>query len=200
MLDEDTVMGIDLAGVETNPTGVCVLRGNEVETCHLLTDTEILRFTDEIRPFLIGIDAPLSLPRGRRSIHDRTDNHLRDCDRELTRHGIRYFPVTLGPMRKLTERGLLLKKHLLELEIDSFEIYPGGAQDIFGIPRKQKGLDLLRAGLEGLGIKGLHAEMSDHELDAVTGAFVIQAYVNDKARGWGDPDEGVIVMPDVNPT
>ena len=41
--------------------------------------------------------------------------------------------------------------------------------------------------------------MPDHEVDAVTGAYVIQAYVNDEAHGWGDPDEGVIVMPDVRP-
>ena len=71
---------------------------------------------DKIRPALIGINAPLSLPRGRRSIHDRTENHLRHCDRELTSRKIRCFPVTLGPMRKLTERGLLLKDHLLKLE------------------------------------------------------------------------------------
>ena len=33
------------------------------------------------------------------------------------------------------------------------EAYPGGAQDVLGIPRKQRGLDKLKAGLEKLGIK-----------------------------------------------
>ncbi len=57
-------------------------------------------------------------------------------------------------MRKLTQRGINLK-HTLEAEgLVAVEAYPGGAQDVLGIPRKQRGLDKLKAGLENLGIKG----------------------------------------------
>ena len=172
------------------------MKESRTETCHLFTDDEIVRFAEQARPRIIGMDAPLSLPRGRTSIHERNDKHLRECDRELTRNKIRFFPVTLGPMRKLPERGMALKGAFEEIGIDAFEIYPGGAQDIYEIPRKQKGMDLLLSGLRELGIAGLNSEMSDHELDAATGAFVLQSFLAGKARAWGNPDEGLIVMPD----
>lgn len=197
-MTSETVMCIDLAGVEKNPSGICILTGQDAETLHLFTDQEILTYSDKIRPSIIGIDAPLSLPFGRKSIHERNDKHLRECDRELTRHKIRFFPLTLGPMRNLTIRGMGLKLALHQMGIEAFEVYPGGAQDIFGIPRKQRGLSTLLSGLQALGIRGLHHEMSDHELDAVTGAYVMQAYLSGNAHGWGDPAEGIMVMPDVS--
>jgi predicted nuclease with RNAse H fold len=190
------VLGIDLAGVETRPSGIAVLRGNDAATCHLFTDAEILAFARQTGPAVIGIDAPLSLPAGRRSIHERDEHHLRACDRALSRRGIRFFPVTLGPMRALTARGMRLKEALAALGYAAWEVYPGGAQDVLGIPRKQRGLEKLRDGLAALGIRDLHAGMSDHELDAVTGAYVMQRYLAGRASGWGDPDEGVIVMPE----
>lgn len=189
------VIGIDLAGVEKRPTGMCLLRGNRAETFLAYTDDEILASIEQVTPRIVGIDAPLSLPRGRRTIHDRNDVHLRECDRELLRHRIRFFPVTLGPMRTLTERGLRLKARIEAFGISAVEIYPGGAQDLLDIPRKQQGLDALRAGLRRLGIRGLRSGMTDHELDAVTGAFVVSAYLRGEAAGWGDPAEGVIIMP-----
>lgn len=106
------VVGIDLAGSPKRPTGLCVLRNLIAETHVVSSDDEILDFVREARPVLIPIDAPLSLPNGRRTIHDRAGEHLRECDRALLRRGIRFFPVTLGPMRMLTERGLALKKRL----------------------------------------------------------------------------------------
>ena len=106
------VVGIDLAGSPKRPTGLCVLRDLVAETRVGFSDDDILDFVQETRPTLIPIDAPLSLPKGRRTVHDRSGEHLRECDRALLRLGIRFFPVTLGPMRMLTERGLALKAKL----------------------------------------------------------------------------------------
>ena len=141
----------------------------------------------EINPRVVAIDAPLSLPPGRNSLEERTGVHLRESDRELLKKGIKFFPVTLGPMRKLTERGISLKKILKAQNFVVIEAYPGGAQDVLGIPRKQKGLDNLKAGLENLGIKRLHSEMSDHELDAVTCAYVGKLFLEGQAVTYGDP-------------
>jgi hypothetical protein len=52
------------------------------------------------------------------------------------------------------------------------EVHPRGAQDILGIPRKQEGLDRLRASLENLSVTHLTGGLSYHELDAVTCALV----------------------------
>jgi len=96
-------------------------------------------------------------------------------------------------MRKLTERGIHLKKILEEENIITFEAYPGGAQDVLGIPRKQKGLEKLKAGLENLGIRGLTNEMSNHELDAVTCAYVGKLFLENEAVIYGSING--IIMP-----
>jgi hypothetical protein len=97
-------------------------------------------------------------------------------------------------MRKLTKRGINLRRVLEAKGFIVIEAYPGGAQDVLGIPRKQKGLEKLRGGLESLGIKGLKSQISDHELDAVTCAYVGKLFLEGKAVTYGAPNEG-IVMP-----
>ena len=112
----------------------------------------------------------------------------------MLRRRIKFFPITLGPMRQLTIRGMNLKKLLNLRQLKAIEVYPGGAQDVLGIPRKQKGLENLRSGLERFGIEGLNCHMSDHELDAVTCAFVGKLFLEGKAVTYGVPERG-IVMP-----
>lgn len=82
------VIGIDLAGSPKRPTGLCILRDMIVETHVVYSDEDILDFVRETQPSLVPIDAPLSLPKGRRTVHDRSGEHLRECDRELLRRGI----------------------------------------------------------------------------------------------------------------
>jgi len=189
-----SIIGLDLAGVESRPTGLCILKRMKVETCLVYGDEEILKRAEEIEPKLVAIDAPLSLPSGRKSIDQRTNVHLRECDKELLRRGIKFFPVTLGPMRKLTSRGINLKRALESRHFRVVEVYPGGAQDILGVPRKQQGLEKMRAGLEKLGIRGLNDRMSDHELDAVTCALVGKLMLDGKTVAYGTPEQ-TIVMP-----
>ncbi len=190
------VVGLDLAGVETRPTGFCILDGMSAQTVDLYTDKEIIQKTLEANPQVIGIDAPLSLPPGRVSLEDRNGPHLRPCDRELMKNGIKFFPLTLGPMRKLTKRGIMLRQVFEEKGFTVLEVYPGGAQDVFGIPRKQKGLDKLLAGLEKIGIVGLNSGLSDHELDAATAAYVCKLYLEDKCVIYGKK-RCTIIMPKV---
>lgn len=188
--------GIDLAGVETRPSGFAVLDEYlSVETMILRTDAEILREVSRFNPAVVAVDAPLSLPRGRVSLEVRSSVHLRDCDRELLRRGIRFFPVTLGPMRSLTERGIRLKKMLSSSGFRVIEVYPGGAQDILRIPRKSRGVDRLRKELARLKIRGLEKVVTHHELDAVTAALVAKMFYDGDYEAYGDPDEGLIVMP-----
>lgn len=165
-----------------------------VETCLVYSDTEILEKVFPSKPEIVAVDAPLCLPPGRKSIEERTSSHLRESDRELLKKGIKIFPVTLGPMRKLTVRGMHLKSVLEAENYVVLEVYPGGAQDVLGIPRKQRGIDQLREGLEKLGIHGLNSQMSHHELDAVTCAYVGKLFLDGNAVTYGAPGEG-IVMP-----
>jgi predicted nuclease with RNAse H fold len=189
------VLGLDLAGSPRRPTGVCRLAKGLARTRLLHADDEILGYVLEERPVLVAIDAPLKLPPGRASIHDRNDSHYRVCDMELRRRKIPFFPITLGPMRGLTERGMLLAREIERQGIRVIEIYPGGAQDVWGIPRAARDIEALRRGLRSLGVKGLRKAASDHELDAATGALVGNLFLRGEAEVYGNFTEGAIVMP-----
>ena len=149
------IVGIDLAGSEKRDTGFCKMSSSLMcETEPLHSTKEIIEKTLEAKPDIISIDAPLCLPKGRKSLEDRNAPHLRECDRALLRMHIRFFPITLGPMRMLTARGILLKKVFEKKGFEVIESFPGAAQDVLGIPRKQKGLEKLRKGLIKFGVKG----------------------------------------------
>ena len=190
------VIGVDLAGSPRRATGVCILRGLKAQTHIMFADEEILNSIQQTRPQLVTIDAPLSLPKGRKTIHDRSGEHFRDCDRELQKLGIRFFPITLGPMRMLTERGIALEAKIAKMGIRVLECYPGGAQDIWGIPRQHRNITGLLNGLQELGVKGLLESMTGDELDAVTAALVGRYFLADKAIMLGG--EQGIVMPSIS--
>ena len=195
------VVGIDLAGAPKRPTGICCLRGNEVvESRDVHDDDSILGFVAGHKPDIVAIDAPLCLPPGRKwtpgsAFPADNGSHFRKCDLELRARGIRFFPITLGPMRSLTMRGIVLKRELEKSGCRVIEIYPGGAQDVWGIARKQQGLPLLRRGLRKLGVEGIHARMSGDELDAISGAIVGRLFLEGRAEVYGDFKSGAIVMP-----
>lgn len=190
------VVGIDLAGSPRRWTGVCTMEGRRVHACAAVqVDRDIIALVEAAAPDLVVIDAPLRLPPGRRSLDDRNGEHFRPCDRELLRRGIKFFPITLGPMRMLTERGIRLRRKLERWGIPALEMYPGGAQDVWNIRRKQHGLGHLRRGLRRLGIAGITDDMSHDELDAVSGAYVGVLYLKGRAELIGDEQTGGILLP-----
>jgi predicted nuclease with RNAse H fold len=156
------------------------------------SDDEILQLTNQGHPDLVTIDAPLSLPRGRKTIHDRSGEHFRECDHELHRRSIRFFPITLGPMRMLTERGLTLKAKIEVMGYRTVECFPGGAQDVWGIPRKHHDLEGLRIGLKLLGVNGVTEALTNDELDAVTAALVGRWFLLGKGEMLGG-EEGILM-------
>lgn len=192
----ECVLGVDLAGTEKRPTGVCLLSWDYTCRCWIVyRDLDIVVASLTYRPRVIAIDAPLTLPRGRKSLKNREPVHYRRCDLELRRRGIKFFPITLGPMRALTARGMVLKKMLEDWGFSVIEVYPGGAQDVLGLPRKSKSLKMLIEGLGMLGLKGLRNDMTGDEADAATCALVGLLYINNKYEALGDIDEGQIIMP-----
>ena len=186
------IVGIDLAGSSRRPTGVCVLHGMRAHTHLAYRDEEILSAVDQAKPDLVPIDAPLSLPNGRKTIYDRSGEHLRECDRELQRRSIRFFPITLGPMRMLTERGLTLRVKIETMGYRMVECYPGAAQDVWGIPRQHRDLKGLLRGLKELGVRGLTTEMTSDELDAVTAALVGRWFLLGRGEMLGG-EEGIVI-------
>jgi hypothetical protein len=167
-------------------------------TAVLHTDQEILRQTSEAGPSVVSIDAPLFLPRGRKSLEKPGPPHFRECDKELLRMHIRFFPISLGPMRMLTVRGMRLRAAFEARGFDVIESFPGAIQDLLGMPRKQRGLRELEGALRGYGVELRRRKggFSGDELDAVTSALVGLMYRNGEYRAIGDPEEGLMILPD----
>jgi predicted nuclease with RNAse H fold len=196
------ILGLDLAGSPRRPTGYCILKGRRVEVGHLFDDDDILTMVATAIPRLVAIDAPLGLPTGRCCLLDTCScartTHFRVSDHELRRLGIPFFPITLGPMRQLTQRGMQLKERLETSQIEVIESYPGAAQDLWGIPR-QRDVAGLRRGLRRFRLQGLgRSPLSPHMLDAVTCALVGQLYLAGRAWSIGSPQEALMILPHPN--
>ncbi len=166
--------------------------------CRVLhDDEEILEAVRAARPALVGIDAPLSLPRGRPTLDRVGAPHFRACDRALRALGIPFFPLTLGPMRTLTARGIALAGRLRDEGFAVIETYPGGAQDLLGLPRKGVGERRLQRALVRFGFRGEleRRPLTHDELDAILCGFTSREHLAGRSLVLGTPDEGELVLP-----
>lgn len=110
---------------------------------------------------------------------------------------IRFFPISLGPMRMLTARGMRLRATLEASGLEVIESFPGAIQDILGMPRKQVGLDRLEESLLKYGVSLVResGSLNGDELDAITSALVGLMYTRGDFKAIGDPEEGLMILP-----
>jgi predicted nuclease with RNAse H fold len=161
------ICGIDLAGIESRPTGICLLHTqNSFQT--LYADVEILTLLRSISPSLVAIDAPLSY----------AGNHFRDGDSELRKH-YPLLPLTFTGMQKLARRGMSLKSSISSPVI---EVYPHASKKILRISGK--------GDLSSYGFSTLPATI--HELDAAVAALTGLYYVQGKYRAYGTKDPIIV--------
>jgi dephospho-CoA kinase len=105
-------------------------------------------------------------------------------------------------MDPLTRRGIKLRRELEAIPNGPkvIESYPGAAQDVLCIPRKQKGLELLRAGLRELGLKGPGLKTESHdEMDAITSAIMGRFYEANEYEPMGILSEAQLLIPKLHP-
>jgi uncharacterized protein YprB with RNaseH-like and TPR domain/predicted nuclease with RNAse H fold/dephospho-CoA kinase len=200
------IIGIDLTGSESRPSGWCLLDGAFAETQRIGSDEDLIKATVETSPSLVSIDSPLSLPMGRIVVTDddpgrKTYGITRYCERVLKRRGINVYPSLIQSMQALTSRGIRLARHFRSLGIPVIESYPGAAQDIINIPRKQADLGLLKKGLHDFGLKGdfITESVSHDELDAITSAIVGLFFMSGRFEALGNEDEEYLIIPDTDP-
>ncbi len=193
-------VGLDLAGSPNRPTGACVIDDRLKVDCSILyLDEEIREYVLRSKAKHVAIDAPLALPKARHCLgeHCRGRAHFRACDRVLMRMGIKFFPITIGPMRTLTARGIRLAKRLRALHMQVVETYPGAAQDLLRIPRKQRGWEALQEALVRIGCEGdvKTKSLTGDELDAINCALVAKEYAEGSYLAIGDPSEILMILP-----
>ncbi|MEM0481012.1 MAG: DUF429 domain-containing protein [Candidatus Aenigmatarchaeota archaeon] len=187
------VVGIDLAGSEKRNTGFCLLKNDFAKVEILKKDNEIIEKTKKEKPLVIAIDAPLSLPKGRKSIEE-IGPHFRKCDLELKKFKIKFFPITIGPMRKLTERGMRIKNELEKLGFKVIETFPGAVYDLLKIERKNKE-KIYKFFSSFFKINKSLKEITLDELDSIACAYVAKLYLENKVIELGDKDEGTLIIP-----
>ena len=194
------VIGIDLTAGD-KATGIALLNECSVETCSLFSDEEILAYITKNSPRIVSIDSPLGLPGGGTEI-DPEAGIVRVAEQDLSSIGVPAYPALIDSMQNLTLRGIRLRRIISDLPHKPvvIESYPGAAQDILSIPRKQQGLDLLREGLRRLGLTGPGLETRSHdEMDAITSAIVGRYFEAGQFEPMGIPSEAQLIVPKVPP-
>ena len=179
------VAGIDLAGTEKKPTGVCILEGMYHRSIIAFQDEEILEKVTSANPEIIAIDAPLTIPaRG----------YERNVEKIMRSMGYRLLPPLLGGMRKLTQRGVKLHSELKKRGFWTIEVHPLTSRKIMGMPERD--INAIRRFFLSIGVRG-DVEVKDlsiHEIDALTAAVVALLHLEGLTTVVGD-EEGYIVCP-----
>ena len=196
-------VGIDLTGSEQRASGVCFLREHRAHMELLRRDEEIIARVREVKPSIVSIDSPLSLPRGRCCHNDacecRKHGITRECERILRSRGINVYPCLIPSMQKLTMRGSGVAEALRNEGYPVIESYPGAAQDILGLPRKGVDLRALEVDLMSMGIRPTSARklITHDEIDALTSALVGYFYLAGQFEALGNPEEGYLIVPSI---
>lgn len=203
MAENARVVGLDITGSETRPSGFCLMTGNLAETELLGSDGEIVARIVEVKPDLVSIDSPLCLPVGRTKVTDddprRFCGIMRQSERILKKRGINVYPCLIQSMQRLTERGIKLAGEIRAHGIPVIECYPGAAQDIMGIPRKGAGKQWLTLGQKEFGVTGLFTtqDLSHDELDAITCSLVGFFHLAGRTEALGGKGEEPMMVPDL---
>lgn len=202
----EAVIGIDLTGNEAKPSGWAVLNGCRAITKSICNDEELIQESLKYNPKVISIDSPLSYPEGRDCTNPdcecRKYGITRYCERLLSSFGIGVYPCLIPSMEKLTNRGIKIAKKFRDLGVEVIESYPGVAQDILSIRRKQNGLEHLKNSYKNFGISGdylTEQKISHDELDAISSALVGLFYLNNQYVALGNDKENFLIVPSVAP-
>jgi uncharacterized protein len=182
------IIGIDLAGKMENPSGICILNGPKLILKTFYKDKEILKEIEVIKPSLIAIDAPLSLPKGRccleRDCACAVGGHLRQAERDRRPYG-RVLPLTFRGMKMLTLRGIALASQLRK-EYPVIETHPYTSQKMLELKNLEH--DLSR-------YFKIPPNATEHELDALLASLTGLLYLKNCYIELGNPEEGVIIIP-----
>jgi len=185
-MKENIIIGIDLAGIPKNPTGWALWKNKVISTCHLYENKEILEQLTKIKPDLVAIDAPLSLPK---------KGAMRKSDREMHRRGYPVFPPRFPAMEKLTLRARKITQQIKREESHIIEVHPKSTRKALKMsPKDWKEIQsiFLQLGLEG----DLKTRvLTPHEIDAITAALTGYLHLQGKTESIGNEEEGYIVVP-----
>ena len=182
------ILGIDLAGKENNPSGISIFDGHEMDLSTIYSDRDIIKLITDLKPSVIVIDAPLSLPKGRCCLENDCEcavgGHFRQAEKDIRQYG-RVLPLTFRGMKMLTFRGIRLASELKN-NYELLESHPRTCQKILKFNDQLSSLNQFT---------NVSDKATAHELDAGVIALTGYLYLNNCCIELGDPDEGLIIIP-----
>ena len=204
-------LGLDLTTSSHKKTAYAVLDKEMVllATGFVTDNEEIISLAEELRPTLVAIDAPLSLPLGLCCLEESCPCHPisagsgRQCERELSALGIGcYYTTKRSIIKGMVYRAIALKDRLEGRGFEVIEVYPYASRvRLFGeLPRKTTvaGRRTLQVKLRHL-IPSLPApkeQLLSHDmLDALLAAYTGILYLDGQTQALGDPIEGLLHLP-----
>lgn len=180
------IVGIDLAGRATNPSGFAALSGGKIEARLVYSNEEIIELCTRENPELVAIDAPLGLPeRGA----------MRKADKEMHSIGYPVLPPLFPAMKQLTLRAIDLAKKLRRKRIKVIEVHPASTRKALGMPLKnwhQIQEIFIKMGLKGEWSK---RPLVPHEIDAITAIITAWLHIKGKTKEMGGRKGGFIIVP-----
>ncbi len=193
---EKRILGVDYGSKMAGTTVVAYMAEGQVSFEASLkgkdADAMVLKLAETLKPDLIAIDAPLSLPGVYTDLSGCEDYFYRECDR-LTKA---MSPMFLGG---LTARAMKLAATLRSWNIEVIEAYPVKAGNdlglkTFGYRGKQPDLPGLFHQLysaTGIDLRN-HNQLSGHHIDAALALHIARQYMAKKANRLGNAEEGFI--------
>ncbi|HMQ45855.1 MAG TPA: DUF429 domain-containing protein [Saprospiraceae bacterium] len=194
-----TLAGIDFGSQLAGTTVIAFLQNQAVcfaqSSKKKSADTFILDWVENLRPTLIGIDAPLSLPGVYQLGNPYEDYHFREADRLLKAMS----PMFLGG---LTARAMQLKTQLSkQFSTQIIEVYPAQLIITLQLPatyykKKHSEIAPMVAQLQELYPFSFSAEsvLTWHHLDALLALWSTWRYQQGNSLCFGNQEEGVIIV------
>lgn len=166
------ILGIDLAGKTTNPTGICLLNNDTLDFKTVFSDEQILEILSIFKPDIIAIDAPIMSGKPRN----------RKADKLLKKY--KALSPSMPTMKSLTIRGSKLATKLVS-QFKVIEVFPTATAKILRI--YSKNYRKIVSKLE-INVK------NKHELDAYLCCLTAKMFLEGKTNEIGD-EAGKIVVP-----
>jgi predicted nuclease with RNAse H fold len=192
---DNQILGIDYGSNLAGTTAVCHLQGSalkfQISRKGSSADEFLLKTIKELKPALIFIDAPLSLPLVYKSSDKADDFFYRTCDRALGAMS----PMFLGG---LTARAMRLVQPLVSTGIEVYETYPAHTAKVLQLAGYKKHMEPVQHELSELSQAiGLKTQWPDpitlHHIDAFLAWYSGMRFLRGEHITTGKIEEGIII-------
>lgn len=207
-----TMLGVDLRSSSRRPSTWALVQEDSVVTNigNFRSDKDLFELVGELKPDLIAIGTPLSLPEGLCCLETSCDcrpvspqRKGRQLELELSRIGISCFFTNKGSIiRNLIYRGIDLYANLKDGGNGVIEVYPHASKVVlFGdrVPPKNsnRSLDFMREKLPTVmqGLDPFLEQIDRSACDALMNAYTAVLHRQRATDVLGYPQEGLLALP-----